>query len=94
MTEDAPEPERKPPPYGALPRVKGRLPFEPPRAPSAAMKQSALIVYGLLVAGLIGVALYMALVERLPLTSPWVAAPAIGSLWFVLRLFMVWGSRG
>ena len=87
------EPEKKPP-YAGLPRVKGRLPFEAPRAPGAAMKQSALIVYGALVVGLIGLALYMALVEKLALTSPWVAAPAIGSLWFGLRLFMVWGSRG
>lgn len=77
-----------------LPRVKGRLPFGGDKASRTSMKQSALVVYGVLVLGLIGVALYMALIEQLPLTSPWVAAPAIGSLWFVLRLFMVWGSRG
>jgi hypothetical protein len=86
--------EDKPPERNALPRVKGRLPFAMPGAPGASMKSSALLVYGLLTAGLIGLALYMALIERLPLTSPWVAAPAIGSLWFVLRLFMIWGSRG
>ncbi len=77
-----------------LPRVKGRLPFDAPKAAGASMKQSALLVYGALVLGLIGVAAYMALVQGMPLTSPWVAAPAIGSLWFVLRLFMIWGSRG
>lgn len=86
--------EDKPSERGAPPRVKGRLPFEAPKAPGASMRQGALLVYGVLVLGLIGVALYMALVEKMPLTSPWVAAPAIGSLWFVLRLFMIWGSRG
>ena len=77
-----------------LPRVKGRLPFDAPKVSGASMKQSALLVYGVLVLGLIGVAAYMAVVQGMPLTSPWVAAPAIGSLWFVLRLFMIWGSRG
>ena len=88
MSDDKP-PERSP-----LPRVKGRLPFDMPKAPGVSMKQGALLVYGAMVAALLGVAAYMALIEGMPLTSPWVAAPAIGSLWFVLRLFMVWGSRG
>ncbi len=87
MSEE--EPPRRP-----LPRLKGRLPFAAPDASRASMRQGALIVYGVLVIGLIGVALYMALVRDMPLASPWVAAPAIGSLWFMLRLFMVWGSRG
>lgn len=87
---DAPPPERKP-----LPGTKARMPFEMPKAPGASsLKQGALLVYGVLVVALLGAAAYMALVENMPLTSPWVAAPAIGSLWFMLRLFMVWGSRG
>lgn len=86
--------EEQPPQRSPLPRVKGRLPFDAPKASGPAMRQSALVVYGVLVLGLIGVAFYMALVQAMPLTSPWVAAPAIGSLWFVLRLFMIWGSRG
>jgi len=88
--------EEKPPEIGGgLPRVKGRLPFEGKATPSrAAMRQSGLLIYGLLTAGLIGLALYNALVEGLPLISPWVLAPAIASAWFALRLFMIWGSRG
>jgi hypothetical protein len=77
-----------------LPRVKGRLPFPAPGASRTSMRQSALVVYAVLTAALIGVAVYMALVEQRPLASPWVAAPTIGSLWFALRLFMIWGSRG
>ena len=86
--------ENDPTGRGPMPRVKGRLPFEAPKPSRASTKQGALLVYGVLVLGLIGLALYMALVEKLPLISPWVMAPAIGSLWFVLRLFMIWGSRG
>jgi hypothetical protein len=33
------------------------------------------------------------LIEQRPLMSGWVAAPAIGALWFGLRLFMILGSR-
>lgn len=88
MSDEKPS-ERKP-----LPGTKARMPFEMPKAPGASMKQGALLVYGVLVVALLGVAAYMAVVENMPLTSPWVAAPSIGSLWFVLRLFMVWGSRG
>lgn len=83
------------PPEGGLPRVKGRLPFETKTlAGQTAAKRGALLLYGLITAGLIGLALYNGLVEGLPLTSPWVLAPAIASAWFVLRLFMIRGSRG
>ena len=86
--------EPTPPERGRQPRVKGRLPFSAPDASRAAMRQGALVVYGLLTAGLIGLALYMALVQQRPVMSPWVASPAIGAVWFALRLFMIWGSRG
>ncbi|MCR6643267.1 MAG: hypothetical protein NVV62_01295 [Terricaulis sp.] len=85
----------KAPEGGGLPRVKGRLPFETKATPGkAAAKQGALLLYGLITAGLIGLALYNAFVEGLPLASPWVLAPAIASAWFALRLFMIRGSRG
>ncbi len=87
MTEH--EPSERP-----LPRVKGRLPFEAPGAKRPSLKPSSLVLYAIIVAALLGLALYMAIVERMPVLSPWVAAPAIGSLWFMLRLFMIWGSRG
>lgn len=84
--------EENRPPEQDLPRPKGRLPFA--QTPSrGAMRSSALFVYGGLVATLIGVALYMALVVGHPLTSAYVAGPGIGAMWFALRLFMVWGSK-
>jgi len=48
--------------------------------------------YSLLTLCLVGLAVYMAFFERHPLDSPFVIAPAIGALWFALRLFMIWGS--
>lgn len=61
-------------------------------SPSVA-KNGALFLYGELTIALLGLALYMALVERQPLMSGYVAAPAIGAMWFALRLFMTWGSH-
>jgi hypothetical protein len=83
--------EERPPGEG-LPRRKTRLPFEE-RPVRRAARQGALLVYAVLTAGLVGVALYMALAVGHPLTSAYVAGPAIGALWFALRLFMIWGSR-
>ncbi len=83
--------EERPPHEGVKRR---RLPFETDKRQGAAFRQTSLIVYGVLVAGLFGLALYMALVVGHPLTSAYVAGPAIGALWFCLRLFMIWGSRG
>jgi hypothetical protein len=51
------------------------------------------MIYALITVALVAVALYMALIEQRPLMSGWVAAPAIGALWFGLRLFMILGSR-
>ena len=56
-------------------------------------KNGAVVMYALVAVALIGIALYMAVVEQRPLMSGWVAAPAIGALWFGLRLFMILGSR-
>lgn len=82
---------RSPPP---LPRTKGRLPFDPNAASRAPQRGAAVAVYGVLTLGLLGVAVYMALVEQRPLASGYVAGPAIGAAWFALRLFMSLAPRG
>ncbi|HJS80363.1 MAG TPA: hypothetical protein VJ748_07030 [Vitreimonas sp.] len=56
-------------------------------------QRGAVMIYALITVALVAVALYMALIEQRPLMSGWVAAPAIGALWFGLRLFMILGSR-
>ncbi len=75
-----------------LPRTKARLPFEP-RPFGSALRGGALVVYSLLALGLAAFAVYMGVVAGHPVTSGYVAAPAIGALWFGLRLFMIMGSR-
>ncbi len=60
---------------------------------SGAMRPWAVAVYGLLAVGMAGFAVYMNTVEHHPLASPYVAGPAIGALWFALRVFMILGSR-
>lgn len=78
-----------PPP---LPRTKSRLPFEP--APFArAAQNGAPVVYGVLLVACVGLAAYMKLVMNMPLMSGYVIAPAIGAIWFALRLFMSWSAR-
>lgn len=57
------------------------------------VQRGAVVMYALAAVALVGVALYMAVAEQRPLVSGWVAAPAIGALWFGLRLFMILGSR-
>lgn len=78
------------PPTNLPPRRK--LAVEQPLGGKAAVGGRVLIYLAvtLVLAGLAG---YNALVQHLPLTSPYVAAPAIGALWFALRLFMIWGSH-
>lgn len=75
-----------------LPGTKARLPFEqnPFRG---AVKQGGAVIYAVITVALVGVAVYMAVVADHPLTSGYVAAPAIGALWFGLRLFMVLSAR-
>jgi hypothetical protein len=83
------EPE---PPRRELPRAKARLPFE--EKPFARpLQRGAVLIYGVLTAGLVGLALYMWLVAGHPLVSPYVAGPGIGAIWFGLRVFMMLGSR-
>lgn len=70
-----------------------KLDIERPIAVGGFAKQGAVVMYAIVMLALIGVALYMATVEQRPLMSGWVAAPAIGAVWFGLRLFMLLGSR-
>ena len=79
------------PPRELYPR-RSRLPVEM-NPFGGAMKRGAVLLYGLLTVGLIGLAAYMALVRGLPLTSGYVAAPAAGAIWFALRLFMTMAPR-
>jgi hypothetical protein len=83
------EPE---PPREELPRTRSRLPFEE-KPFGGAVQRGAVLLYGVLTVGLIGLALYMWQVVGHPLVSGYVAAPAIGAIWFGLRLFMMLGSR-
>lgn len=80
------------PPPPELPRVKARLPFEE-KPFRGALQRGAVTLYGILSLGLAGVALYMATIGGHPVMSGYVAAPAIGAMWFGLRLFMVLGTR-
>jgi hypothetical protein len=57
------------------------------------MRSWTVAVYGLLAVGMAGFGFYMNAVEHHALASPYVAGPAIGALWFALRVFMILGSR-
>ena len=57
------------------------------------MQRGMAFVYGLLAVGLGGLAVYMGLVAGHPPGSGYVVGPAIGALWFGLRLFVTLGSR-
>ena len=70
-------------PPADLPRTDRRLPF------GDAMRRMAVLVYAALSVGLLGLALYSGLVLGRPLTSAYVVAPAIGAVWFGLRLLML-----
>lgn len=58
-----------------------------------ALKSGRLVIYGAVTLVLAGLAVYNAFVQLMPLTSPYVIAPAIGAAWFALRLFMIWSSN-
>jgi hypothetical protein len=81
--------------------VSDDLPSEPRKAPTlpqpislgGTMRQGMVFVYAVLAVGLAGLGVYMGLVAGHPLVSGYVAGPAIGALWFGLRLFMILGSR-
>jgi hypothetical protein len=77
------------PPYGIKPRK--RLDIEQPIG--AGIRFGPVLLYGLLVIALAGAAIYGAAIAHYPLTSGYVAAPAIGALWFTVRVFMMLNSR-
>jgi hypothetical protein len=79
--------------HSQSPPPRRKLDIEQPIALGGIAKQGAVVMYALAALALLGVAFYMALVEQRPLVSGWVAAPAIGAVWFGLRLFMILGSR-
>lgn len=82
----------KPPP---LYRPQRRQSYEPQRIGGASnVRRVGGVVYAILALLLAGVAVYMAVIERHPLASPYVAAPAVGAAWFALRLFMTMAPRG
>jgi hypothetical protein len=70
-----------------------KLDIEQPISVGGFAKNGAVVMYALVTVALIGIAAYMAVVEERRLMSGWVAAPAIGAVWFGLRLFMIVGSR-
>lgn len=78
-----------PPPSGLTPRK--RLPIEEPL--NIGMRFGPVLLYGSLALALAIVAAYGALVGHYPLMSGYVIAPAIGALWFGLRLFMTLNTR-
>jgi hypothetical protein len=83
MSEDQPPPE-----------PKRRVSYEPIRfGAGGRLRGAGAMIYGGLAAFMAALGVYMAAVEGHPLASPYVAGPAIGALWFGLRLFMMLSSR-
>lgn len=74
-------------PHGAR-----RARLEPLRV-GAVMRSSALWMYAGLAVFLLALAAWMATLGQRELTSMYVAAPAIGALWFALRVFMMLGRK-
>ena len=82
--------EAEPPPAMA---PRKRTSFETQRPFGSGAQPAAIALYGLLTLVLGGTAIYGAAIAHYPLTSGYVAAPAIGALWFALRLFMMLSAR-
>jgi len=78
--------------HSPRPTPRRKLDIEQPMSMGFA-RQGAVMIYALAAIVLAGTAVYMGLVEQRPVVSGWVAAPAIGAVWFGLRLFMILGSR-
>jgi hypothetical protein len=78
------------PPPNLPPRRK--LAIEQPLGGNA-LKSGKLFIYAGVAIVLGGLAGYNALVRQLDLTSPYVIGPAIGAVWFALRLVMIWSSN-
>ncbi len=80
--------EEAPPPIASRKRPH----FEPIGFGSS-LRSGGILLYGVLVAAMAGIGAYNYTVQGQPLTSVYVAGPAIGAVWFGLRLFMIMGSR-
>lgn len=59
----------------------------------SALNSSKLMIYALITVILAGLAAYNALIQAMDWTSPYVIAPAVGAVWFALRLFMIWSAN-
>lgn len=70
-----------------LPRVKARLPFKEAQSPLTG-QAGKLFLLAILMSSCAAAAAYMLLVARMPWTDMRVVGPAIGALWFGLRIFM------
>lgn len=81
MTETPPDPTEPP----------RRARFEPISL-SGAARTGRLWLYAAAVVCFVAVAGYMFVIDRQPISSPYVAAPSIGALWFGLRFFMMFGA--
>ncbi|HYD85887.1 MAG TPA: hypothetical protein VEA80_00265 [Vitreimonas sp.] len=75
------------------PHTPGPRPRYEPIAMGGVFKRSALVLYALLAVGLAALAVYMATLGQREVMSMYVAAPAIGAVWFALRVFMMLGPR-
>lgn len=75
-----------------LPRTRARLPFEP-NLFQGASRRWALALHLVLAVGLSVLAIYMRQAGH-AWTSGYVAAPAIGAIWFALRVFMSLAPKG
>lgn len=58
-----------------------------------ALNSGKLMIYALITLVLVGLAAYNALIQQMDWMSPYVVAPAVGGVWFALRLFMIWSAN-
>lgn len=75
-----------PPPIDPFAKRR-RVQFEPMAMPFAGGSGKSLM-FASVVLGCGGLAAYMYFVQHMPLLDPRVIAPAVGALWFGVRLFM------
>jgi hypothetical protein len=79
--------EEKPP---EIPRVKTRLPFdEHAFSRKRNAQRGSAYLSAVLFVVFVGLTYYMAVVVGHPVMSPYVLGPALGVMWFGLRLFMM-----
>ena len=87
MSEDAPPPG---PPNPLENRL--RVEYAPMAMPFTGGQGKALLFVAI-IAACGGASAYMYFVQHMPLTDMLVIGPAVGALWFVLRLFMTLTPR-